>query len=50
MHLALGADRRPDRAGLVILQSVLLVAGAWRNDLSIERNLGVAQCRVTVCA
>lgn len=32
--------------GLVTLQSVLLVAGAWRNDLSIEHNLGVAQAEV----
>lgn len=32
--------------GLVTLQSVLLVAGAWRNDLSIERNMGVAQAEV----
>ncbi|HET9877592.1 MAG TPA: DUF3592 domain-containing protein [Mycobacterium sp.] len=33
-------------AGLVTLQSVLLVAGAWRNDLSIERDMGVAQAEV----
>ncbi|GBE65200.1 membrane protein [Mycobacterium sp. MFM001] len=33
-------------AGLVTLQSVLLVAGAWRNDLSIENNMGVAQAEV----
>lgn len=33
-------------AGLVTLQSVLLVAGAWRNDISIERNMGVAQAEV----
>jgi hypothetical protein len=33
-------------AGLVTLQSVLLVAGAWRDDLSIERNMGVAQAEV----
>jgi hypothetical protein len=32
--------------GLVALQSVLLVAGAWRNDLSIEHNMGVAQAEV----
>ncbi|MCV7402225.1 hypothetical protein H7K24_18990 [Mycobacterium fragae] len=32
--------------GLVTLQSVLLVAGAWRNDLAIERNMGVAQAEV----
>jgi hypothetical protein len=28
------------------LQSVLLVAGAWRNDRQIERNMGVAQAEV----
>ncbi len=33
-------------AVLVTLQSVLLVAGAWRNDLSIQRNMGVAQAEV----
>ena len=33
-------------AALVTLQSVLLVAGAWRNDLAIERNMGVAQAEV----
>lgn len=33
-------------AGLVTLQSVLLVAGAWRNDLSIQRDMGVAQAEV----
>ncbi len=33
-------------AGLVTLQSVLLVAGAWRNDLSIQNNMGVAQAEV----
>ncbi len=33
-------------AGLVTLQSVLLVAGAFRNDLSIEHNMGVAQAEV----
>ena len=32
--------------GLVTLQSVLLVAGAWRNDRKIERNMGVAQAEV----
>lgn len=31
---------------LVTLQSVLLVAGAWRDDLTIERNMGVAQAEV----
>nr|WP_144206008.1 DUF3592 domain-containing protein [Mycobacterium tilburgii] len=33
-------------AGLVTLQSVLLVAGAWRNDLAIQHNMGVAQAEV----
>lgn len=32
--------------GLVTLQSVLLVAGAWRNDLAIGANMGVAQAEV----
>jgi hypothetical protein len=32
--------------GLVTLQSVLLVAGAWRDDLAIDRNMGVAQAEV----
>ncbi|OBA83415.1 hypothetical protein A9W99_08055 [Mycobacterium sp. 1164966.3] len=32
--------------GLVTLQSVLLVAGAWRNDLAIRHNMGVAQAEV----
>jgi hypothetical protein len=31
---------------LVTLQSVLLVAGAYRNDLAIQRNMGVAQAEV----
>ncbi|OBI52683.1 hypothetical protein A5707_12035 [Mycobacterium kyorinense] len=31
---------------LVTLQSVLLVAGAWRNDLSIQNDMGVAQAEV----
>jgi len=31
---------------LVTLQSVLLVAGAWRNDRQIESNMGVAQAEV----
>jgi hypothetical protein len=31
---------------LVTLQSVLLVAGAWRNDLAIESNMGVAPAEV----
>jgi hypothetical protein len=33
-------------AGLVTVQSVLLVAGAWRNDLQIQRNMGVAAAEV----
>ncbi|OMC44402.1 DUF3592 domain-containing protein [Mycobacterium sp. IS-1264] len=33
-------------AGLVTLQSVLLVAGAWRDDIAIQRNMGVAQAEV----
>ena len=32
--------------GLVTLQSILLVAGAWRNDRQIERNRGVAEAQV----
>lgn len=32
--------------GIVTLQSLLLVAGAWRNDRQIERNLGVAEAEV----
>ena len=32
--------------GLVTLQSVLLVAGAWRNDRQIERHMGVAAAEV----
>lgn len=31
---------------LITLQSILLVAGAWRNDRQIERNMGVAQAEV----
>ncbi len=31
---------------LVTLQSVLLVAGAWRDDLAIQRNMGVAPAEV----
>ena len=31
---------------LVTLQSVLLIAGAWRNDLAIESNRGVAEAQV----
>lgn len=33
-------------AGLMTLQSVLLVIGAWRNDKSIERDKGVALAEV----
>ncbi|MCW2655641.1 MAG: hypothetical protein QOE41_941 [Mycobacterium sp.] len=33
-------------AAVVTLQSVLLVAGAWRNDRQIERHMGVAQAEV----
>ena len=33
-------------AGLVTLQSVSLVAGAWRDDLAIQHNMGVAQAEV----
>ena len=32
--------------GLVTLQSLLLVAGAWRDDLAIQHNMGVAQAEV----
>ncbi|HUH69950.1 MAG TPA: DUF3592 domain-containing protein [Mycobacterium sp.] len=32
--------------GLVTLQSVLLVVGAWRDDLAIRHNMGVAQAEV----
>jgi hypothetical protein len=32
--------------GLVTLQSLLLVAGAWRNDIAIKRNMGVAEAEV----
>jgi uncharacterized protein DUF3592 len=31
---------------LVTLQSVLLVAGAWRDDIAIQHNMGVAQAEV----
>ena len=31
---------------LVTLQSVLLIAGAWRDDLQIQRNMGVAAAEV----
>jgi hypothetical protein len=33
-------------AALVTLQSVLLVAGAWRNDLKIQHDMGVAAAEV----
>jgi hypothetical protein len=33
-------------AGIVTLQSILLVVGAWRNDRQIERHMGVAQAEV----
>jgi hypothetical protein len=33
-------------ACLVTLQSVLLVAGAWRDDRQIERHMGVAEANV----
>jgi hypothetical protein len=33
-------------AGLVTLQSMLLVLGAWRNDHQIESNMGVAAAEV----
>ncbi|MBV8181282.1 MAG: hypothetical protein JO045_21275, partial [Mycobacterium sp.] len=32
--------------GLVTLMSVLLVAGAVRNDIAIQRNMGVAEAEV----
>ncbi len=32
--------------GIVTLQSLLLIAGAWRNDRQIERHLGVAEAEV----
>ena len=32
--------------GLVTLQSLLLVAGAWRDDIAITHNMGVAQAEV----
>ena len=32
--------------GLVTLQSLLLVVGTWRNDLAIQRNMGVAEAEV----
>jgi hypothetical protein len=33
-------------ASLVTLQSLLLVAGAWRDDIAIQRNMGVVQAEV----
>jgi hypothetical protein len=33
-------------AGVVTLQSVLLILGAWRDDHQIERNMGVAAAEV----
>jgi hypothetical protein len=33
-------------AGLVTLVSLLLVAGAWRDDIAIGRNMGVAEAEV----
>jgi hypothetical protein len=33
-------------SGLVTLQSLLLVAGAWRDDLAIRHHMGVAQAEV----
>ena len=33
-------------AGLMTLQSLLLVAGSWRNDKAIERDMGVALAEV----
>jgi hypothetical protein len=32
--------------GLVTLQSLLLVAGTWRNDIAVQRNMGVAEAEV----
>lgn len=32
--------------GVMVLQSVLLVAGAWRNDRQIEASMGVAEAQV----
>jgi len=32
--------------GLVTLQSLLLIAGTWRNDIAIQRNMGVAEAEV----
>ncbi len=55
---ALAPDNRAGRAlrwarmsvlilvALVTLQSVLLVAGAWRNDITIGRDMGVAEAEV----
>ena len=32
--------------GAITVQSLLLIAGAWRNDRQIERNRGVAEAEV----
>ena len=32
--------------GLITLQSVLLVAGAWRDDIAVQHNMGVVQAEV----
>ncbi|MCB0926064.1 MAG: hypothetical protein KDB50_16225 [Mycobacterium sp.] len=32
--------------GVMVLQAVLLVAGAWRNDRQIEASMGVAEAQV----
>ena len=32
--------------GIILLQALLLVAGAWRNDRQIERHMGVAEAEV----
>ncbi|MCB1265030.1 MAG: hypothetical protein KDB56_10660 [Mycobacterium sp.] len=32
--------------GVITLQSILLVAGAWRNDRQIESHMGVAEAQV----
>lgn len=51
-HSSAGRLLRWSRMGVLImmivvtLQSVLLVAGAWRNDIAIERDMGVAEAEV----
>ena len=51
-HTRSGRVIRRTRIGVMIvttlltLQAVLLVAGAWRNDREIERNMGVAAAEV----